>query len=274
MKSAPFLDFETYLPAAHEAIMNNEKWEPIEKVMIHCMHLVHIGILGRASEVSWFCPEVTSIKFSKSKSEWNPQDKTCDWVELTLETWKGAKKMSYPMKLWQNHLNSNFDPVLAITNWLAVSGIKKGPLFPNLVSVKVGEGDFVKVPMVAESKATIDNGKGTKMTVWTTADDRVVNMHVDTYSDILNSIFVLSGHHGATTHSIRRSAAQWAARCGAPIYQILNAGRWKEDSTSWQKYVKSGILDVNRFKGKKDGIRQLWVFHPISFDDCISSLLT
>ena len=49
---------------------------------------------------------------------------------------------------------------------------------------------------------------------------------------------------GASTHSIRKSAAVWAARCGAEEYQIREAGR------------KDGAIDP---------IRRVWVFHPTVF---------
>jgi hypothetical protein len=273
VKSAPFVDFVTYLPLAYDAIMNNPQWDDVQKAMYRAQHIVHINIIGRASDVSTNCPNVEDIVFSDHKSEWNRKDQISDWVQITLHSWKGVRKISYPMKLWRNFLDPKWCPVLAITHWLALSCLIKGPLFPNLVSTKISDGDYVKVPLIAHHQETVDNGKGTSMTVWKTVDGQNVNMHVDAYSEVLNTIFLLSGHKGATTHTIRRSAAQWAARCGAELYQILNAGRWKESSTSWQKYIKSGVLDIARFKGK-DAIRSLWVFHPISFDESLSSLLS
>ena len=52
-----------------------------------------------------------------------------------------------------------------------------------------------------------------------------------------------------TTHSIRRSAARWAARCGADDSTIKRAGRWYvrcniynlKDSESVKIYAKTGI---------------------------------
>jgi hypothetical protein len=47
------------------------------------------------------------------------------------------------------------------------------------------------------------------------------------------------GPPGCTNHSIRRSGAQWAGRCGASEVAIRNAGRWRS-MNQMVKYLGQG----------------------------------
>lgn len=159
-------------------------------------------------------------------------------------------------------------PVFLLIDWLSISGIVSGPIFPNLVTTH-----NVKVPLVASYEAIVLDSKGSNLTVLKDAAGNVVNIPVETWNNILNTIFLIAGFPTATPHSIRRSAAQWASRCGAESYQIQNAGRWSKESTSWRTYVSAGHLEINRYFGRVDPIRALWVFHAISYDSSIRAEL-
>ena len=104
--------------------------------------------------------------------------------------------------------------------------------------------------------------------MWTDNDSNEVNLSYDNWSDICKMIFYGAQVSGATTHSIRKSAAVWAARCGAEDYQIKEAGRWNSGDT-YTLYIKSGkslaALAATRLDGSIDPIRRIWVFHPTVF---------
>lgn len=66
-----------------------------------------------------------------------------------------------------------------------------------------------------------------------------------------------------TNQSIRRSAAQWAGRCGAHIVHPRNTGRWKSldmlakymgHGVDWRANLESG--------GGTDPIFRVWVYKP------------
>ncbi|XP_048589426.1 uncharacterized protein LOC125556683 isoform X3 [Nematostella vectensis] len=66
-----------------------------------------------------------------------------------------------------------------------------------------------------------------------------------------------------TTHSIRRSAARWAARCGADDSTIKRAGRWK--SSSFELYTQDArvemITELHDDNPSQDHL--LWMFKPL-----------
>ena len=76
-------------------------------------------------------------------------------------------------------------------------------------------------------------------------------MTYDNWSDICRSIFRGAGVPEATTHSIRKSAAVWVARCGAEEYQIREAGRWIKGD-SYMLYIKSGKSIANLATNRND----------------------
>ena len=77
---------------------------------------------------------------------------------------------------------------------------------------------------------------------------------------------------GCTNHSIRRSSAQWAGRCGAQEMWVRNNGRWKT-MEELAKYMAQGakIRDesVETAGDEVDPIRRIWFYKPVtvgSFD--------
>ncbi|CAH3158856.1 unnamed protein product [Pocillopora meandrina] len=66
-----------------------------------------------------------------------------------------------------------------------------------------------------------------------------------------------------TTHSIRRSAARWAACCGADDSTIKRAGRWK--SSSFELYTQDARAEM--IKEQHDGNpifdHKMWMFKPL-----------
>jgi hypothetical protein len=65
-------------------------------------------------------------------------------------------------------------------------------------------------------------------------------------------------------HSIRRSGAQWAGRCGDLGIATRNAGRWKTFD-NLMRYIGQGAhISAGAFKSCVDPIFSCWVFKPVT----------
>ena len=62
-----------------------------------------------------------------------------------------------------------------------------------------------------------------------------------------------------SSHSIRRSAARWARRCGASDRILLEVGRWK-DWNQLKTYLGEGEDDIELDEDGKDPVLKFWVF--------------
>jgi hypothetical protein len=147
-------------------------------------------------------------------------------------------------RVHRNYLDVRFCPVTWLLTWLSLSGITSGPIFQRLG---------------AEGKPT---GKAQNETIW---------------QNMTQKIFIAAGLYlpgnkkekrkgaGCTNHSIRRSAAQWAGRCGAGEQDCANNGRWK----TWEcmaKYLAAGSTKrrVNQHdRNGEDPIFKVWVWKPV-----------
>ena len=58
---------------------------------------------------------------------------------------------------------------------------------------------------------------------------------------------------GCSNHSIRRSAAQWAGRCGAREMDVRNAGRWRS-MVVLAKYMAQGAMERDAYEDLADDV--------------------
>jgi hypothetical protein len=139
----------------------------------------------------------------------------------------------------RNAVNPQFCPVMALLLWLRElhdRGIKYGPIFPAF-SARNGE---------------LFTG---------------VRMPSHYYERWVTTIFRHMGGKTAlcSSHSIRRSSAVWAARCGASETEVQRVGRWKLGSTSFRRYVEDGLSIARRFLGSArrtaDPVFKFFAFH-------------
>ena len=73
---------------------------------------------------------------------------------------------------------------------------------------------------------------------------------------------------GCSTHSIRRSAAQWGGRCQATVQDVRCAGRWKTVG-ELLKYMGQGALQREQYENDdevegQDPIFRMFVFKPVT----------
>jgi len=117
-------------------------------------------------------------------------------IEVKIPWSKADRKAKgVTLTLWSNPLNKELCPVTALIAWLLVADIRGGFLFP-----RVGKNN----------RAVLRNCA------------RGVTTYRKTFLEMSKALF----EKEFTTHSIRRSAARWAARCGADDSTIKRAGRW------------------------------------------------
>ena len=96
-----------------------------------------------------------------------------------------------------------------------------------------------------------------------------INIPYQTVFRDLVVMWAAAGMPDLTPHSIRKSAAKWAFRCMAENYQVLNAGRWKEFSRHFKRYIEDGWVDrnANISEFREDIIYFIWCFLPVSGAD-------
>ncbi|XP_048589425.1 uncharacterized protein LOC125556683 isoform X2 [Nematostella vectensis] len=123
------------------------------------------------------------------------------------------------LSLWANPLNPKLCPVMALISWLLFSGITKGYIFPRIAK---------------------DNRRALP-------SKRSVASYRTIFSKMTKALF----EKPYTTHSIRRSAARWAARCGADDSTIKRAGRWK--SSSFELYTQDARAEMVMVNGTMHG---------------------
>lgn len=110
-------------------------------------------------------------------------------------------------------------------------------------------------------------------TIW--VDNRGISVHlsVTVWSNMLNKMFEHSGlrrkvdldpETQCTPHSLRRAAAQWAARCGAKVWEIKDCGQWK--STVFLRYMEETDQEKSRLsrQGVNDKVFSVWVWKPVN----------
>ncbi len=76
-------------------------------------------------------------------------------------------------------------------------------------------------------------------------------MGTGTYKRWLHDFFryVGGGMAGCSSHSVRKSAASWATRCGASDPEIQRVGRWAILSVSFRRYLNHGITIQKKYLG-------------------------
>ena len=141
-----------------------------------------------------------------------------------------------------------------------LSGIKHGPICPRIVPAS-GKGKDRREEHCAVPKSVkVEKG----CIAWRAEDDKNVCMSYASLRDMLSKAFLIAGFGGARLYIIRKSATKWAARCNAVSWVIMAAGRWKESSRHFLRYIQSGILEGIDYSRdpREDPIRKIWVFKP------------
>lgn len=235
--SAIAFDMQADAPKLFDAVFSVSGWSPLKRIRAWAMFLVSCCICGRASCVTQFCPSVEDIKLPKA-SAWD-KDGLPRYIIFVWKDWKSRKKSSkgkpYPIKIHRNYTrDTRFCPVYWTLLYLQYSGHTTGPIFKN----EGAEGGRVKA------------------TQW-------IRMTAHMFYHA-NQRFGFK--QGCTNHSIRRSAAQWAGRCGAREVDVKNAGRWLSMEVM-ARYMAQGaqMRDDYEDDGRgEDPIFSVWCFKKVT----------
>jgi len=157
-------------------------------------------------------------------------------LRLWLPRSKGdgeAEKGGVKFQIMRNYRDRDMCPVVAILDWLNFSGIEDGFVFPNF-----------------------QHGSNSKFRNDAMSVDDISTM----YSKLCLTLF--GENHGYSTHSPRRTAAAFAAVCGATDAEIKRAGRWKSDT--YMVYVEAGRAgSIMELVGLDLPPEDRWSWYPI-----------
>ena len=158
-----------------------------KRVSVWSRFLLQFSIIGRASDVTGdYCPLIENSTFPTHELNFLP-DGMPRWVEICLLDWKSRPT-------W--HKNAN--PRYKIRIYANHIDLRFCPLHWLLVHWEIE--DLKSGPFV-------------------------IHKLEDQYRLDLKNLFTACGFD-YSSHSVRRSAAQWARRCGADLVNIRNVGRW------------------------------------------------
>jgi hypothetical protein len=207
---------EVALPLLYESLFDGfDKIDDKKKINLWARLLVQIATISRASDICWstqrkYCPLVKDLEFPEDKAHYR-EDGMPMFITLVSTDWKGRprkhRKKPYRIRLWMNPLHAEYCPI----TWL-------------LKALSINQPD---VSATLLEKDTYNNGP------------IFIKMSSVTYQKYLKDLFQAARIPGHTSHSVRRSAAHWAAQCGLDVLEIKDIGRWQA-LTHLERYVSEG----------------------------------
>jgi hypothetical protein len=236
-KAVAFLP-EVVFPKLWEALWTMN-WPLEKKVDVWSRFLAQFGTIARSSDVTGvYCPKYSDCSFPTNTDDYT-DDGIPSWIELTWMDWKSRpvnkKGSPYLIRLYHNPKSLNFCPV----HWLYTHWVLRKPADRDI------EGAPIFTPM----------------------DSR-------TYQKALRQLFKGAGVEceACSSHSVRRSAAQWAGRCGANIVTIKNVGRW-ETLLNLLRYVSDGVqVHTMAMQDSTSGVDPIFEFYPFNVKTAVSSI--
>jgi hypothetical protein len=219
-----------------KALFEMDAWTDEKKIHIWARFLLQFACIGRASDVCWakkneYCPVIGDMEFPPNPDQWTDDpDRLPLFIIVAWRKWKGRpakfKQSPYRMRIMANVLDLRFCPIHWLMKSLAIRKQKNNsdPILPRMSS-QTYQLNLKKLFACNEYDAA---GKG-KYTCY-------------------------------SSHSIRRSAAQWAGRCGLGELTIRDIGRWCS-LDNMAKYVAEGerIKSEMEFNHGIDPIVNFWV---------------
>jgi hypothetical protein len=194
---------EELLPELYKALFDNDNaWTDDKKIHIWARFLVQFACIGRSSDVCWakkneYCPVIDDIEYPPNPDQWTDDpDRLPTFIIVAWRKWKGRPKKlgnsKYRLRIMANFLDFRFCPVHWLMKSLSIrKELKKSdPILPPMTSTTYQRN--LKILFSCNEYDADGDGKYT------------------CYS----------------SHSLRRSAAQWAGRCGLGELDIRDIGRW------------------------------------------------
>ena len=249
VQSSFAFDVEVVLPKFREAIFEREydrRKNPfntaMQRLMVWTMFMVALVLCARCSLLTTFCPMLDQLELGPVDEDGVPK-----FIKIELRAWKGNANGAKRQRLLirRNVVNPDYCPVITIVTWvkaLAAQGITNGPLFPALSN---DHNTFIR----EEGTGRLQRMDPGRWMAWFKQATRYVG---GTFSQ-------------CTTHSIRRSVVKWAARCGAQLAAIVEAGRWANFSCNFMTYWRDGqakTAELEAVGTAQDPIWKIWGWEP------------
>ena len=182
-------DMADVLPKLYDILFSEQyKMTEPKKIEVWARLMLQLCIIGRSSDVTEYCPSNGSIRFPDDPRGYF-EDGSPMWVEVSMTDWKCRQPD------------------------------KKGQRYKLRICANTRDCRFCAVHSLCEHWM-VRGRKGA-------GDDEPILPKIAsaTWRRHLRKLFGMVGLV-CTSHSIRHTAAQWAARCGAPLYIVKNVGRW------------------------------------------------
>jgi hypothetical protein len=235
---ANLFHLEETLPMLYEALFEKMNISEHKKINLWARLLLQFATISRSSDVTWskqheYCPLVKDLEFPTDAEHFR-EDGMPMYITLTWTNWKGRpkkhKRRPYKIRLWHNPLHAEYCPV----TWL-------------LTAMSINRPD---------NQATQE-----KLNKFT-AGPVLCKMSSVRYQKYLAALFKATGLEGHTSHSVRRSAAHWAAQCGFDVLETKDVGRWVS-LHNLQKYVSEGkrYHEQRMTLSGKDPMLLFWVLN-------------
>jgi hypothetical protein len=199
--------------------------------------LIQLATISRGSDLSWeklgeYCPLIEDCEFPYDIANYR-EDGLPLYIILGWKDWKGRpkkhKKRRYRIRLCSNPQDLRYCPVFWLFRLWKLQSDKPG----------FSLAEFKKGPILPKETPK-------------------------TYRKNLKILFELAGVPHFSSHSFRRSGAQWATRCGLDCHFIKDIGRWA-DLSQVEKYVAEGIAfqqqRLDELGVETDPILEFWIFN-------------
>jgi hypothetical protein len=223
---------EEMLPLLWDAVWNKYRGSTEKKTGIWARILVQLALIARSSDLAWtakgtkYCPDKSDVEFPVDVHHYY-ECGLPNHIIIKWRNWKGRKLrkgVPYAVRLCANPINPKYCPVTWLLRHWAID-------WKNGVSLTEG-------PILPP-------------------------IHTRTHQEQMKGLFRLVGKPHFSSHSFRRSGAQWAARCGLDTLAIKDIGRW-QSLANVERYMAEGVAYTKRrleeLGTTTDPIVQFWVF--------------
>jgi hypothetical protein len=227
-KRAKVLNLDEDLPALYLANFSGKVFHSESKrVRTWSRLLVALAVIGRSSDVTEYCPIIEEVEYPTDPQDYFP-DGLPRFIVLVWKDWKGRPSWhktqcpEYRIRLYANPQDLRYCPV----HWVFKEW-----------SLRSKDGEPLTGPIIQSVTST--------------------NFMKD-----LKQLFMAAGLTPCSSHSIRRSAAQWARRCGADLSVIRNIGRWVEYSNLLLYIAEAEKIsrEKRRNNNGRDPLWDFWMF--------------
>lgn len=223
-KQAPTFDIEKDLPKLFIACFKVRGWIYIDCVIMWATFLVMMAVIGRASCMSTYSPLIQDLEFPGGPGGYDI-DGLPKCIHIPWRDWKHRKdiRQKYFVTIYRNYTDPRFCPVF----WLMY-----------MLTLRKKRGDRMVGKLFPYKDSNL-------------------------FQRRLKTLFKKAGLNKCSSHSVRRTAGQWAIRCGVDLKVLVDVGRWI-DFNEARRYVGQGQSAhrdaVHDSVDGKDPVGRVWFF--------------